>query len=671
LATLSSFLSTFGQYASVALGLGLVIFLHELGHFVMAKRAGVKVEKFAIGFDVFGLRLFQRRVGETVYVLGALPLGGYVKMLGEEPGPPEERTSDPRAFHNKPVGARMAIMAAGVVMNVILGLACFVFAYKWGMDYVPPDVEVVLPDSPAYEAGLRPGDSIVGLNGRTKDVTFQDVRMAAAFSGAGESLRLQVRRPGVEGPLSFDVQPRLAPGGLMPGIGVDPARDLVVEGVLTELPGREGPAPAFRPGDRIVAVGAEGEATPTRVASYLDLQRVLARLGGKALAVVVARPPEEGRGKGKGATPAEVVVPVAPNVFVDLGLRMAIEPVSSVRGDSPAAKAGFRKGDTILAVAGNEDFDPVRLPFLCFERAGKATTFKVRREGGAVETLTATPDDSPPWPCVHGTKIDVPGLGVAYGLARRVAAIVPGSPAETAGLTPGAEVLAVTFPEPAPKDKDKAGFDPWKGAEPLKLDGSPGDEGAGNWVNVVTTLQTLPLEPGRVRLRLAGQEKPVELVMRRRADWPLPFLGVVMGQQRTLPLPPQSVPQAIRRGMEDTLEGISSVFYMIRGLVQGRVSRKLVAGPVRIFTFGKSFASQGLASFVLFVGMISVNLAVINFLPIPPLDGGQFLFLVAEKVRGRPLPDSVLAVFQFAGLALVLTLMAFVIFQDIKMTRFW
>jgi regulator of sigma E protease len=663
LATLSSFLSTFGQYATVALGLGLVIFLHELGHFVMAKRAGVKVEKFAIGFDIFGLRLFQRRVGETVYVLGALPLGGYVKMLGEEPGPTEERTSDPRAFHNKPVGARMAIMAAGVIMNVILGLACFVFAYKWGMDYVPTGIEAVLPGSPAYEAGLRPGDEIVSLNGRTKDLSFQDLRMAAAFSGRGESLRLEVRRPGVERPLSYDIQPRRAPGDWMPELGVVPARDLVIDDVQADLPGREGPAPGFQVGDRIVAVGPE-KGPRTKVTTYLDLQRTLARLGGEPLAVVVERKPEGN--KSKGATPAEVVVPVAPNVFVDLGLRMAIEPVASIRGDSPAARAGFRKGDTILAVNGNVDFDPVRLPFLVFERAGKPTTFKVRREGGAVETLSATPDDSPPWPGVLDTTLDVPGLGLAYGLSRRVLAIVPGSPAEMAGIKPGAEVQAVLLPNR--KAKDKPGEDHWKDPVTLKLTGAPDDEEAVNWANIAQALQSRPLGP--VRLRLAGQDKPVEVMMRRQADRPLPVLGVVLAP-RTLPLPPQSVPQAIRRGMEDTVEGIASVFYMIRGLVQGRVSVKGAAGPVRIFTAGKSFASRGFASFVQFVGIISVNLAVINFLPIPPLDGGQFLFLVAEKVRGRPLPESVLAVFQFAGLALVLALMAFVIFQDIKMTRFW
>ena len=120
--TLNSFLTI----AKVALGLGFVIFIHELGHFLLAKWNGVKVEKFSIGF---GPTLFGWRRGETEYVLAALPLGGFVKMLGEGPDEQESKSTDPRAYPNKSVSARMAIISAGVIMNLFLAVGCFVYRF--------------------------------------------------------------------------------------------------------------------------------------------------------------------------------------------------------------------------------------------------------------------------------------------------------------------------------------------------------------------------------------------------------------------------------------------------------------------------------------------------------------------------------------------------------------
>jgi len=135
----------------VVFGLGFVIFIHELGHFVLAKWNGVKVEKFSIGF---GPTLLGFKRGETEYVIAAVPLGGFVKMLGEEPADEASKSTDPRAYSNKSVGARMAIISAGVIMNVILGLGCFVYAYGQGMVEMPAKVGGVEPASPAYDAGM-------------------------------------------------------------------------------------------------------------------------------------------------------------------------------------------------------------------------------------------------------------------------------------------------------------------------------------------------------------------------------------------------------------------------------------------------------------------------------------------------------------------------------------
>src|SRR3984885_1548861 len=155
-----AYLTTVLNILKVAFGLGFVIFLHELGHFLLAKWNGVKVEKFSIGF---GPTLFGWTRGDTEYVLAALPLGGFVKMLGEGPDEETSKSSDPRAFPNKSVGARMAIISAGVIMNLILGLACFMYAYKMGMDEIPTKIGSVVAGSPAYEAGVMAGDEIVSM----------------------------------------------------------------------------------------------------------------------------------------------------------------------------------------------------------------------------------------------------------------------------------------------------------------------------------------------------------------------------------------------------------------------------------------------------------------------------------------------------------------------------
>jgi regulator of sigma E protease len=125
-----------------------------------------------------------------------------------------------------------------------------------------------------------------------------------------------------------------------------------------------------------------------------------------------------------------------------------------------------------------------------------------------------------------------------------------------------------------------------------------------------------------------------------------------------------SVATALQRGWDDTIENILSIYAMIRSLAQGRVSPKQLGGPGTIGYVAFESARQGLTELVRFLGILSINLAVLNFLPVPPLDGGQFLFLCAEKVRGRPLPDSALILGQYVGLVLVVCLMVFVLYQD-------
>lgn len=148
--------------------LGVLIFIHELGHFVVAKLSGVGVEKFSLGF---GPRIFWFTRRETEYRISLLPFGGYVKMVGEsadEELPEEDKL---KSFSHKPISRRVAIVAAGSFMNIVLALVLFPLIFMVGINVPahldkPPVVGYVTPDGPAHRAGIEKGDMIVSVNGR-------------------------------------------------------------------------------------------------------------------------------------------------------------------------------------------------------------------------------------------------------------------------------------------------------------------------------------------------------------------------------------------------------------------------------------------------------------------------------------------------------------------------
>ena len=183
-----------------------------------------------------------------------------------------------------------------------------------------------------------------------------------------------------------------------------------------------------------------------------------------------------------------------------------------------------------------------------------------------------------------------------------------------------------------------------------------------SWVKVFLTLQLQPSRP--VELAVNGSAQPVRITPEPDPTWFHPLRGLVF-ESLVSELPPLGVSAALQRGFDDTVDNILGIYAMLRSLVLGRVSPKMLGGPGTIATVAYHSASSGLTKLIHFLGILSINLAVLNFLPIPPLDGGQMVFLMAEKVRGRPLPEKALMAGTYAGLFLVLGLMAFVIFQDV------
>src|SRR5690349_10687711 len=160
---------------------GLLVIVHEFGHFIVAKRSGIRVEEFAIGFPP---RLASLQRGETKYSINLLPIGGYVKMPGENGETTDASGAyDPRSFGSKPAGIRAAVLLAGVTMNFLLAIVLFSASEAVGHVEYPPVIAAVEKGSPADKAGLQVGDRIVAVNGRDIQYFSQLVDLSNGIVG--------------------------------------------------------------------------------------------------------------------------------------------------------------------------------------------------------------------------------------------------------------------------------------------------------------------------------------------------------------------------------------------------------------------------------------------------------------------------------------------------------
>ncbi len=183
------FLSRLDYFLWAVVVLGVLIFVHELGHFLVAKRAGVSVLKFSLGF---GPRIAGFSRGGTEYLLSAIPLGGYVKMLGEDPK--EEVTDRERSFSAKPVGWRSLIILAGPGFNFLLAVVIFWVVFMIGVPTLTTKVGDVMQGFPAHDAGLLRGDRIVAIDGRPLE-KWEELA-AQIHKSPGRPVRLTVERAG-------------------------------------------------------------------------------------------------------------------------------------------------------------------------------------------------------------------------------------------------------------------------------------------------------------------------------------------------------------------------------------------------------------------------------------------------------------------------------------------
>jgi len=236
-----------------AIVLGVIIVLHELGHFLVAKFFGIRVETFSVGF---GPRLAGFRYGETDYRISAFPLGGYVKMAGENPT--DNLTGDPREFLSKPKWQRFLVAAAGPAMNIVLAVVLLTGVYMYGSEIPaywnePAVVGIVEQNSAAAKAGIQPGDRIVALDGKL-DPSWQEVG-DKIITNAGSPLSVKLKRDGsiIQTTLTPNREVQDGPAGPteVGEAGFCPVLPVVVKKVWKGYPGEEA---GLQPGDEIKGV---------------------------------------------------------------------------------------------------------------------------------------------------------------------------------------------------------------------------------------------------------------------------------------------------------------------------------------------------------------------------------------------------------------------------------
>jgi regulator of sigma E protease len=259
--------------------LGSAVVLHEFGHFIVAKLFKIRVETFSVGF---GPRLFGRKWGQTDYRLSAIPLGGYVKLGGDESNAPLEGASAPdipaeEMYNLRPRWQRVLVAVAGPVMNIITAMAIpFAGAFIYGVPATPaPVVYYVQKDGAAYAAGLQPGDRIVSFNG-TENPSWDAISGDALLS-PGKALPMVVNRNGSEVPLTITPATRMENGEaagyleFIPDYGGLP----VVAGEVQS--GSPAEASGLKEGDRFLKVGEEDVKSSAQVTEYIrshDAQRI-------------------------------------------------------------------------------------------------------------------------------------------------------------------------------------------------------------------------------------------------------------------------------------------------------------------------------------------------------------------------------------------------------------
>ena len=580
----------------------------------------------------------------------------------------EEFELDPRSYPAKSVPARMAIISAGVIMNLIFAVIFAAVAYRVGVRITPAVIGGTSAGDPAWVAGIQPGDHIVKIGKDGKRSPFlrygPDLQMSVVLNGGDDGpMDLSILRDGEEKVYSITPTKRNKEIKGVPAIiGVVSAKDNKLHQRIPSLPysAAGNTSKPFQKGDEVIAL--DGKVFDKTV----DMFEELANRPDDAITFTVQRWPEDIKEEDKvsGSVKPEklhIDVPAA-NVRIT-GLQMEMGPATAIRRGSPAEQAGFQVGDIIQSINGQPVNDPMRLPslFLSHVESGSSVPVKVKR-GADVVTVDVTPERPkfyPEW-VGPGSPIGIESIGLAVRVTRTVANVVPNSSADVAGLQPGDKIANVEF---APKTDEVK-----KQMEELKVNYNTEIELTDelpSWPTVHFAIQQLHPKTDVHITYLRGDEKRKAVVTPAVAeDWFTPSRGLFFDMQSVVHQTP-FWGEAWRLGARETWERSLQVIGIVKRLFMGRISVTNLSGPLGILQVAGSAASEGIPTLLIFLTMLSANLAVLNFLPIPALDGGHMVFLAAEGIRGKPVDETLQMKLSVLGIGFLLLLMFVATFMDI------
>ncbi len=351
---------------------------------------------------------------------------------------------------------------------------------------------------------------------------------------------------------------------------------------------------------------------------------------------------------------------VAPNPMRRVGFSVGWLPISAIRKGSPAEEVGLKVGDEIVSIGGEPRGDLMTLDkrMIQLARQGESIELEIKRDGEP-QTFSIQPvvpnlisDIGPNQP------IAIDSLGIAIELSRTVESLEAGLPAADSGMEVGDEIVAVTYLL-SPEQLENEIYGSLKKNPKRDL-----IDDETSWAEISSLLQLLDAGT-ELEFELKRDDSTHNVKMKTVAsdEFFLETRGINLTMMQKH-YKSESWSDALKHGYLQVVNDVKRVGTTLIKLIKGKISPKNLGGPGTIALAATSEASQGTSRLLLFLTFLSANLAIVNFLPIPILDGGHMLFLAYEGIFRRPVSEKVQVILTYAGLMMILGLMLFVIFLD-------